>query len=121
MTPDKIALGKIGEELAIEMLASKGYKILHHNWYYNHKEIDIIALDNEWLVIVEVKTRTEDFYEEPWQAISNKKIRFLADATEAYTTKYSITNEIRFDIVSIVFKNGKPEIEHMVNAFRPWM
>ena len=78
-------------------------------------------MDGEFLVIVEVKSRTEDMYEEPWQAVTNRKIRFLAEATEAYIKKYNIENEVRFDVVSIVFKEGKPAIEHIENAFRPWM
>ena len=118
---EKNELGKKGEELATEMLVKKGFKILHRNWHYSHKEIDIVAKDKNELVIVEVKSRTEDAWEEPWQAISNKKIRFLADATEAYIEKYNIEEEVRFDVVSIVFKDSKPVIEHILNAFRPWM
>ena len=121
MKEQKNDLGKIGEEMAVENLVSKGYKILHRNWRFKHKEIDIVAMHDEYLVIVEVKARSEDFYEEPWQAVTNQKIRFLADATEAYIEKYNIENEIRFDIVSIVFKKDKPEIELIEDAFRPWM
>ena len=114
-------VGNAGEEIATALLVKKGFKVLHRNWRFKHKEIDIVALHEDYLVIVEVKSRTEDTYEEPWQAVTNRKIRFLADATEAYIEKYSIDNEVRFDVVSIVFKAGKPEIEHFVDAFRPWM
>jgi putative endonuclease len=114
-------LGAIGENMAIELLAGKGYKILHTNWRYNHKEIDIVCMADGYLVIVEVKTRTEDMFEEPWQAVTNRKIKFLADATEAYIEKFSIEDEVRFDVVSIVLGDGAPHIEHIENAFRPWM
>ncbi len=121
MQTDKQALGNIGEELATELLVKKKYKILHRNWRFKHKEIDIVAFQNDELVIVEVKSRTEDTYEEPWQAVTNQKIKYLADATEAYIEKYQIENEVRFDVISIVFKNNTPKIEHIENAFRPWM
>jgi adhesin transport system outer membrane protein len=40
--------------------------------------------------------------------------------TRALIAKRDIENEVRFDIVSIVFKEGKPEIELIEGAFRPW-
>ena len=118
---EKSGLGKQGEELAVEFLVKKGFKIKHRNWRYKHKEIDIIAKDRDELVIVEVKTRSEEIYEEPWQAVTNKKIKFLADATEAYIDKYDIEEEIRFDVVSIILNERKKEINHIEDAFRPWM
>lgn len=120
MQTEKQKTGNKGEELATELLVSKGFKIKHRNWRFKHKEIDIVAMHNDELVIIEVKARTEDTYEEPWQAVTNQKIRFLADATEAYIEQYDIENEVRFDVISIVFKSGVPEIEHFENAFRPW-
>jgi putative endonuclease len=42
MTPPD-ELGKKGEEIAAGYLIKNGYKILARNWYYDHKEIDIIA------------------------------------------------------------------------------
>ena len=50
-------LGKLGEQLARDFLIAKGYQILEQNWSCGHKEIDIIAMDGNELVIVEVKTR----------------------------------------------------------------
>ena len=48
-------LGKKGEEIAVEYLQKEGYRILAHNWYYDHKEVDIIARQGDEIVIVEVK------------------------------------------------------------------
>ena len=48
-------LGRKGEELAVEHLRSLGYEILEVNWFSHHLEIDIIAKDENELVIVEVK------------------------------------------------------------------
>ena len=70
-------LGRKGEELAVEHLKMIGYEILAINWFSHHLEIDIIAKDGDELVIVEVKARGSDSYEHPYEAVSNKKIRFL--------------------------------------------
>ena len=111
--------GKLGEELAVEYLTGKGYKILERNWHNIHKEIDIIAKDGEELVIVEVKARQTDEYGEPDIAVTKKKQRMLVAAANAYILKNGLDTETRFDIVSIVIKDGEPVIEHIEDAFLP--
>lgn len=112
-------LGKKGEELAVGHLRSLGYEILALNWHSHHLEIDIIARDGNELVIVEVKARGTDSYEHPVEAISNKKIRFLVNAAEAYIQENDINLDTRFDVISIVFYGGGFDIEHFKDAFYP--
>lgn len=52
-------LGRQGERIAREYLAGQGYILLDSNYYASHKEIDIIALDGEYIVFIEVKSRTK--------------------------------------------------------------
>ena len=111
--------GKQGEELAAQYLIGKGYEILERNWHNIHKEIDIIAKDGTDLVIVEVKTRQTDEYGEPDIAVTKKKQRMLIAAANAYITRNNLNIETRFDIISIVFKDDAPVIEHIEDAFLP--
>lgn len=111
--------GKLGEEIAVNYLIGKGYEILERNWRNIHKEIDIIAKDGKFLVIVEVKTRQTDEYGDPDTAVTRKKQRLLISAANAYLSKNNMDIETRFDIVSIVFKGGEPVIEHIEDAFLP--
>ena len=111
--------GKQGEELAVQYLIGKGYEILERNWRNIHKEIDIIAKDGECLVIVEVKTRQTDEYGDPDIAVTRKKQRMLITAANAYISKNNMDVETRFDIISIIFKDGEPVIEHIEDAFLP--
>ena len=112
-------LGKLGEELAVNYLTGKGYKILERNWHNIHKEIDIIAKDGKFLVIVEVKTRQSDEYGEPDIAVTRKKQRMLIAAANAYITRKGLDMETRFDIISIVFREEIPIISHIEDAFLP--
>lgn len=112
-------LGRKGEELAVEHLKSIGYEILELNWFSHHLEIDIIAKDGDELVIIEVKARGTDSYEHPSEAVSNKKIRFLVNAAEAYILEKDINTDTRFDVISILFSGRNFEIEHFKNAFYP--
>lgn len=112
-------LGRRGETLAVEHLRSIGYEILEVNWFSHHLEIDIIAKDGNELVIVEVKARGTDSYEHPSEAVTNKKIRFLVNAAEAYIQENDINLDTRFDVISIVFFGGSFELEHFKDAFYP--
>lgn len=112
-------LGKKGEEIAAFFLVKNGYKILHRNWHFGHKELDIVATFNELLVVVEVKTRWTNYWEEPKESVRRKKQKFIIDATEEYVQKYNINLDVQFDIISIVLLDGKYEIEHIQDAFQP--
>lgn len=112
-------LGRKGEEIAVAHLKSIGYEILEVNWFSNHLEIDIIAKDGNELVIVEVKSRGTNSYEHPSEAVSNKKIRFLVRAAEAYILEKDSNCDTRFDVISIIFCGPSFEIEHFKDAFYP--
>lgn len=110
-------LGRIGEDLAVEYLINKGYRILERNWRSGHKEIDIIALDGDTLVAVEVKTRKTNTYGEPDLAVGADKQRMLIWAVDAYVRYRQLDVDVRFDIVSIVFTDTDQKIEHIEDAF----
>lgn len=110
-------LGKLGEDLAAKHMLSLGYKILDRNWIYQKKELDIVATDGEYLVIVEVKSRSTDFFEHPSDAITLPKIKFICRATQGYVDLKDIDMEVRFDVISVIKRNSKFEIEHIEDAF----
>ena len=111
--------GTLGEKLAVDYLLHKGYEILETNWRSGHKEIDIIAKSNETLVIAEVKTRRSKAFEQPFEAVNDKKQEFLIDAAEYYLEEKELDLEVRFDIISIYLIKDNPEIDHIENAFSP--
>ncbi len=112
-------LGKKGEEIALQHLKKKQYTILETNWRYGKDEIDIIAKQNQELVIVEVKTRSSTYLAEPEFAVTKKKQGFLIRAANAYIEKKDLTIECRFDIISIVIYTNKTQLEHIEDAFYP--
>ncbi len=113
-------LGKRGEELAVSFLEKKGYQILEINWRYRRAEVDIIAMDGAILVFVEVKTRNDNHFGEPEVAVDQKKEELLATAGAAYMRRIEHDWEIRFDIISIIYKNDQNfSIKHFEDAFFP--
>ena len=113
-------LGKLGEQLAVEFLTKNGYSILEQNWRNRFEEIDIIASKDQYLIIVEVKTRRNLNYGNPEDAVSLKKQRLLVNAAEVYINQKNCTLETRFDIISIVAHDENPAISHIMWAFSPF-
>ncbi len=56
-TENKRIQGQKIEQKALEYLLSNGYELIQQNWYFGHKEVDIIVENNEFRVFVEVKSR----------------------------------------------------------------
>lgn len=111
-------LGELGEQLAVDLLLEKGYKIIERNWRYLKAEIDIIAQkDKETLVIVEVKTRSNSFIGNPEEFVTEKKIKLLVKAANEYVISRKLNVEVRFDIIAIVKNSKYQKIEHLEDAF----
>ena len=114
-------LGKWGEEVAAEFLASNGYTILERDWKDGHRDIDIIARTaDETIVFVEVKTRTFDAIAKPEDAITKQKIKSIGKAANAYVKAYQLWNELRFDVITIIGnRKENAQINHIADAFNP--
>lgn len=112
--------GKLGEALAVEALAGAGYAILERNWRCDHLEVDFIALKDDRVIFVEVKTRS-NIDEDPLAAVTAQKMRRLVRAANAYLAQKKLPHEPQFDIVAISGdpESGEARVEHIRDAFFP--
>ncbi|MEW6534729.1 MAG: YraN family protein [Candidatus Auribacterota bacterium] len=113
-------IGGFGEDIAEAFLKKKGYRILATNFYTPYGELDIIALENETLAFIEVKTRRTMKYDVPFASITEQKQKKIVRSALFYLSSCDITfDEYRFDAVSITFsRSGQcPNIEIIRNAF----
>ena len=112
---DKIKTGNKGEKLAAEFLKKKGFEIIATNWRFKRAEIDLIIKREDWIIFVEVKTRSSVTFGQPEEFVDEIKYRNMFDAAEEYVYANDWHGHIRFDIVSV--KLG-PEviIEHFEDA-----
>ncbi|MBK9981903.1 MAG: YraN family protein [Saprospiraceae bacterium] len=112
--------GKWGELVARDYLISTGFKILDQNWRYKRAEIDLIAMENQILVFIEVKTRAYADFGLPEEMVNKRKQRLVIDAALAYMRAIGHEWEIRFDIIAILGTPGStPEISYFRDAFFP--
>lgn len=110
-------IGKQGEEVAVDYLLKNGYEVLETNYQARKAEIDIIARKGDWLIVVEVKTRTSVDYGNPEDFVDKKKIKLLVKAIDEYVLETDLDLEIRFDIIAVVKKDNQFTIEHLEDAF----
>ena len=111
-------IGIKGEQIAKDYLLNKGYIILHSNWRSGKKEIDVIALKNNVLVVVEIKTRTNFDFGFPEEAVTRKKQTFLKSAAAVFIDANPQYLQIQFDIISILMDGERiKEIVHFEEAF----
>jgi len=101
-------LGRIGEELAIDYLIENDYSILAHNWNLHHGcELDIIAIKDDKIHFVEVKTRRTAFRSTPEQAINYKKMQNLSQAANSYRHQTGFAYlPYQFDSIAVVYRDA---------------
>lgn len=109
--------GKEGESLARAFLEKHEYKVVHTNWRWHHYELDIVAEREGELVVVEVKTRSEDFLLAPEEAVDAAKIRRIVAAADAYVRYFNLDLPVRFDIITVIKKGEAYKIDHIEDAF----
>jgi len=114
---DQNLIGKEGEEEARNFLINQGYVIFHTNWRWHHYELDIVATSDDELVIVEVKTRSEDYLVSPEESIDTGKIKRIVAAADVYARYFRLSMPIRFDIITLIKKEDGYDIEHIKDAF----
>ncbi len=109
--------GNDGEQAASEHLQAKGYEILERNYRYRKAEIDLIAKHENWLVFVEVKTRSSTFFGYPEELVDRKKQLLIFEAAENYVYEKDWNGNVRYDIVSVMLNRGQLEVYHIEDAF----
>jgi putative endonuclease len=118
------ALGKFGEQVAVDHLVAKGLTVVERNWRCREGEVDIIAVEGDVLVMCEVKTRRGLGFGTPLEAITPAKAarlrrlagRWLADQRAIDESVHYA--EVRFDVVSVLRPlAGRTSVEHLRAAF----
>lgn len=112
-------LGEKGEEEAVRHLKSKGYEVISRNWRFYGYEIDIVAEIDDFIVFVEVKTRTSKQYGNPEDFVGTARMKRMVDAAHHYLIENDIDKKSRFDIIGLVWDGKSFELEHIDDAFLP--
>ncbi|OFI07711.1 hypothetical protein CLOACE_00590 [Clostridium acetireducens DSM 10703] len=114
-------VGNFGENLAENYLKKCGYIILDRNFKCKIGEIDIIALDKDYITFIEVKSRYSLYYGHPCECIKYNKIKKIYKTAQFYILKKKLfKNKFRFDVIEIILNKNTDNysINLIKNAFQ---
>lgn len=112
-------LGIKGEDAAVKFLENKSYEIIDRNWKCKMGEADIVAINDDTLVFIEVKTRSNLTTGLPEDAVGPKKRKKYECIAAMYLQDHDFVDmQVRFDVIAIlVINESRAMIRHHVNAF----
>lgn len=119
------SVGRLGESMACDYLVKQKFKIIKQNFYASHNEIDIIAENKQYIIFVEVKTRSYSHNESfnfgtPASAVTYSKQKRTLMATQAYLGAHPTKKTPRLDVIEVYLdKNDSSlfKINHIEDAF----
>lgn len=111
----KQAMGRYGEDVAERHLTGQGLVVLDRNWRCAEGEIDLVLRDGATLVVCEVKTRQDDAFGTPHQAITAAKLDRLKRLAERWTSERGLRPAgIRIDLVAVRRpRRGPAHVDHV--------
>lgn len=98
-------LGRIGEQAAAELLQMEGYEILERNYRCREGEIDLIAIRGSEVNFIEVKTRRNQRYGRPCEAVDLQKIHHIRRTALQYLkSQESYYDDMRFHVIEVTLE-----------------
>lgn len=117
----RISKGAVGEVLAARFLRDKGYGIVSANYRCRFGEIDIIAEDDEYIAFVEVKTRAQQSWYTPREAVTEAKQERIYKTALLFLQEHPTEKQPRFDVIEVITDPQKTvgalRVEHLCNVF----
>jgi putative endonuclease len=105
--PSPKLLGQIGEQLALQTLAQRGYRIVQCSFRCKLGEIDLVTEERGELVFVEVKTRRGTAFGLPEEAVTWRKQRKLIAVAAYYRSLHGCEERSwRIDVVAVQFRRN---------------
>jgi putative endonuclease len=112
-------IGDKGEQIAAEYLKDKGCRILEQNYHTRFGEIDLVAQEDDALVFVEVKTRTNTDFGLPEASVTPAKLEKIESAALLWLQDHpDYHDDWRIDVIAILLKKDKTveDIQHFINV-----
>jgi putative endonuclease len=116
----KDAVGRYGEQLAVDRLVADGLTVIERNWRCADGEIDIVAREGDTLAFVEVKTRSSIAFGDPAEAVGRVKAARLRRLAVRWLVEHPDPHwpQVRFDVVAVVRRGPDgPTVRHLRGAF----
>jgi putative endonuclease len=104
--------------VAADLLRRRGYEVIGTGFRARRGELDLVCRRGAELVVVEVKTRTDESFGTPAEAVGSRKRRALLAAAAEYRALAGWRGAIRYAIVGLTLAaDGTFDAELIEDAF----
>jgi putative endonuclease len=101
----KQSVGALGEDIAVRFLKERDFEIIDRNYRKPYGEIDIVALKDEYLHFVEVKTVSlgiDGSYVRPEEHMDERKLHRFKRIVEVYLLEKELLEcEWQYDLLAV--------------------
>lgn len=116
------ALGALGERIAARWMARDGWQVVDRRWRSGRRDLDLVAIRDNVVAFVEVKTRRSTWSGQPVEAVNWRKQRELTRSAQAWMDQRGVLLApagavFRFDVVGIVASRERVGVRHVESAF----
>ena len=107
------------EDFALATLQEQHLRLLAQNFRTRQGEIDLILTDEIFLVFVEVRYRSSNYFGRPEETVNFKKQTRIRRTAEYFLSRYPNPNQqpCRFDVFSVSGRRETPKRKWIRNAF----
>ena len=122
---DKKYVGQLGEDIGVQYLKKKGYKILDRNFTLKIDslkvgEIDIVAKKDSTVTFVEVKTRARADNITPEEKVNFWKTKKIINTAQVWLERHNIPPDFPWQIdilaINLNFQTRKAKVKHFQNV-----
>lgn len=117
---EKSLRGTLGEDITALYIERSGFSIAARNYHSRYGEIDIIAVNSEFIIFAEVKTRNEHSLERPAVAVTLAKQRKIIKTALIFLAEHEYDLQPRFDVSEVTLDgrtNALIDLNYIKNAF----
>lgn len=114
---NRVELGRAGEKAAADLLRKLGYEVVGTGFMARRGELDLVCRKGDDLVVVEVKTRTDDAFGTPLEAVGARKRRALMSAAAEYRALAGWRGPIRYAVVGLTVRESGFDAELIDDPF----
>ena len=109
----RAALGQWGEHCVVRHYESAGCDVVDLNWRVRGGELDLVMTRGNEILFCEVKTRSSGRFGSGFEAVDERKQRFLRCTAMSWLDAHGRHGRLRFDVATVT----DPRIEIIEAAF----
>ena len=114
-------LGRWGEMQAADWLRAQGWCVVASGWRCRFGEIDLIAVNDKYIIFTEVKMRKNAAFAPARAFVDGRKQERVRTAAQVYLLGHPTDLQPRFDVAEVYAPDGtatrRPEINYIEDAF----